>query len=132
MLVAGGEDDGAGVVPDDALGDPRLAKMVGDGAALGQDSIGADDIDGECVAGRTRPQLLHLLELRLPQHGLRIARLRRWLRRFWRRTGHALDFANPNPNSQEMRKLKRGFCVSARACFCIFAFSHWGFIIVVN
>lgn len=115
MLVAGGEDDGAGVVPDDALGDPRLAKMVGDGAALGQDSVGADDIDGECVAGRTRPQLLHLLELRLPQHGLRIARLRRWLRRFWRRTGHALDFANPNPNSQEMRKLKKGIlCVCAR------------------
>jgi hypothetical protein len=119
LLVAGGEDDGAGVVPDDALGDPGLAKMVGDGSALGQDGVGANDIDSERVAGGAGLQLLHLLELGLPQRRLRIALLRRWLRRFRDRAGHALDdLANPNPNSQEMSKLKRRIlCVGACVCF---------------
>lgn len=120
LLVAGGEDDGAGVVPDDALGDPGLAKMVGDGSALGQDGVGADDIDSECVAGGAWLQLLHLLKLGLPQHRLRIALLRRWLRRFRSRAGHALDdLANPNPNSQEMSKIEKGIlCVRLSiSCF---------------
>lgn len=53
MLVAGGEDDRARLVSNEALGDTGLAKMLRDGPALRQDSVGGEDLDGESVSAST-------------------------------------------------------------------------------
>lgn len=70
LLVAGGEEDAAGLVADEALGDlggPRRRAGGGSaGAALLEDGIGAEHFGDERVAGRAGLQLLHLDEHRLP------------------------------------------------------------------
>lgn len=76
MIVASGEDDGGGLVADEAFGNAGLAEVGGGGAALLEDGVGADDLDGEGVAARPRLQLLHLRKHRLLQCGLRYVSLR--------------------------------------------------------
>lgn len=73
MFVAGGEDDGAGVIPDEALGDARRAGGSGRGGARTRaagDGGGADDLDGEGVAGGAGPELVDLGEDGLPERRL--------------------------------------------------------------
>jgi hypothetical protein len=70
LLVAGGEEDAAGLVADEALGDPggprRRAGSGSAGAALLEDCLGAEHLGDERVAGRAGLELVHLDEHRLP------------------------------------------------------------------
>jgi hypothetical protein len=69
LLVAGGEQDAAGLVADEALGDPRgtrrRARSRG-GAALLDHGLGAEHLGDERVAARAGLELVHLDEHRLP------------------------------------------------------------------
>jgi hypothetical protein len=87
LLVAGGEDDGAGLVADEALRDARGAGRGGDARPrAARDGGGADDLDGEGVAAGDRLELVDLGEHRLPQRRL-LARGGGRHRRRWRRRG---------------------------------------------
>lgn len=80
MVVAGGEDDGAGLVPDEALGDARRAGWGGGGCAWARaprHGGGADDLDGEGVPVGARPELVDLGEDGPPERRLVAAALRR-------------------------------------------------------
>lgn len=73
MVVAGGEDDGAGLVPDEALGDARRAGRGGGGCARARAARhggGADDLDGEGVPVSARLELVDLGEDGLPERRL--------------------------------------------------------------
>jgi hypothetical protein len=79
LLVAGGEDDGASLVADDALGDAGHASRGGGGGAgahAARDGVGADDLDEEVVAVGARLEPVHLDEDGLPERRL-LAALRR-------------------------------------------------------
>jgi len=45
LLVASGEDDGAGLISDEALGDLRLAQVSGGRSPLLKDSLRSQDLD---------------------------------------------------------------------------------------
>lgn len=75
MFVAGGEDDAGGLVADEALGDPGVAKVGGGSAALLEHRGGVDHLHDEGVAAGARPELVHLGEDRLPLRWLRLLRL---------------------------------------------------------
>lgn len=80
LVVAGGEDDGAGLVPDEALGDARRAGRGGGGSARARAAGhggGADDLDGEGVAVGARLELVDLGEDGLPERRLVAAALHR-------------------------------------------------------
>lgn len=84
LVVARGEDDGAGLIPDEALGDAwRAGGGGGRGgwACAAGDGGGADDLDGEGVAVGAGPELVDLGEDGLPERRL-VAALGR------RRGGH--------------------------------------------
>lgn len=66
MFVARGEDDGAGVVAEEALGDTSMAEVGGGGVSLLEHRVGADHLDDESVAAGPWLQLVHLGEHRLP------------------------------------------------------------------
>lgn len=70
MVVPGGEDDGSGLVSDDALGDAGLAELGGSGADLLRHRLGAENLKRERVAIGSRLELIDLGEDWLP--------LRRW------------------------------------------------------
>ena len=80
LFIAGGEDDGSSLISDDAFRDSSVTEMLRNRAALSQYSVGANDLDDECVTSRPGLQLVHLLEFRLPQCRLRFTLLRRWCR----------------------------------------------------
>lgn len=80
LVVARGEDDGAGLVPDEALGDARGAGWDGGGCAWARAAGhggGADDLDGEGVAVGARLELVDLGEDGLPERRLVAAALGR-------------------------------------------------------
>lgn len=66
LFVAGGEDDRSGVVTDEALGDPGMAEVGGDSAALLDHRVGVNHLDDERVTAGPRLQLVYLGEHRLP------------------------------------------------------------------
>lgn len=67
LFVASREDDGPGLVADEALGDPGGAQLTsGGGAALVDNGVGFQHLDREGVAARPGLQLIHLREHRLP------------------------------------------------------------------
>lgn len=76
LLIAGGEDDRARLVSNEALSDTSLAKMLRDGPALRQDGVGGEDLHGESMSASAGLQLIDLLEFGLPQGWLGIALLR--------------------------------------------------------
>lgn len=81
LIVPGGEDDGAGLVPDEALGDAGVAE-------LGGNRVRFEHLDGQGVAVGAGLELVHLGEHGLPQARLRRAGRGRWrvlLRRLLRR-----------------------------------------------
>lgn len=68
LFVPGGEDDHAGFVSDDALGDARGASARrGGGAPLLEHRFGADHLHDQGVAARARLELIYLRENRFPQ-----------------------------------------------------------------
>ena len=78
LVVAGGEYDGAGLVPDEALGDARRAGRGGGGCAWARAAGhggSADDLDGEGVSVGARPELVDLGEDGLPERRLVAAAL---------------------------------------------------------
>lgn len=75
MLVASGEDDGAGLVPDEALGDAGVAQgRAGEhgirrrpvGPGVDRHAPGADHLHGQGVAVRPGLEAIDLGEDRLP------------------------------------------------------------------
>ena len=103
LVVAGGEDDGAGLVADEALRDPCLAEVGGGGATLLEHRLGANHLDRKRVAARPGLQLVHLREHRLPHCRLRrpfslllLAPHRR----------HSCTRRNPNPGKFPKTKSK--------------------------
>lgn len=96
MLIPCGEEDAAGLVADEALGDAGLAEAGGGGAALVEDSGGGEDLDGEGVTGGAGLELVDLREDGLPHPRLRRRSRRRCLRpRHWRKRS---DRRQRNPN----------------------------------
>lgn len=70
LFVARGEEDGAGVVADEALGDAGAAEVGGCGGTLLEDGAGGEDAGGEGVAAGLGEQLVDGGEDRLAQwHG---------------------------------------------------------------
>lgn len=113
MIVARGEDDGAGLVPNDALGDSALAKVLGDRPALRQYGVGADNLDGEGVASRAGLQLVDLLEFRFPERRLGIALLRLWWWWWWCSCRHSPNLTLIHENNQVGKGI---FLCVQRAC----------------
>ena len=76
LLVAGGEEHAAGLVADEALGDPgglRRRARAGADAGLLKDGLGAEHLGDERVAARDWLELVHLDE-----HGLPLRRRHGW------------------------------------------------------
>lgn len=67
MIVTSSEEDGGGVVSDEALGNAGVAEVRGGGGALLQDGGGVDHLHRHGVAVGPRLQAVHLDEHRLPQ-----------------------------------------------------------------
>ena len=89
LFVTSGEDDRAGIVADEALGNAGLAKVLGHRSTLLQHSVRIQDLHGESVTVRPRLEAIDLDEHRLSQP--------------WFRGGALLcirshDRENPNPN----------------------------------
>lgn len=74
LLVTSGEDDAAGLVPDEALGDPSVAELRGNWVRF-------EHLDGQSVAVGAGFELVHLGEHGLPQARLR--RAGRWILRIF-------------------------------------------------
>jgi hypothetical protein len=71
LVVARGEDDDPGVVPDDALGDPHLRLLALPVAGgLDGDGLGAEDLEEEVVALAAGAELLHLAQRGLHRRSL--------------------------------------------------------------
>ncbi|RRT44433.1 hypothetical protein B296_00050621 [Ensete ventricosum] len=74
LLVASGEDDGTGLVTEEALGNPDGARVSG---ALVEDGLGCEHLRRKGVPGRPGLQPIHLREHRLPLRASRYLLLRR-------------------------------------------------------
>jgi hypothetical protein len=75
LLVAGSEEDGAGLIADEAFRDAGRSgadhgRRAAAHAATGDDGGRADHLDGESVAVVPGDELVHLGEDRLPQRRL--------------------------------------------------------------
>ena len=103
LFVACGEDDGAGLVANEALGEPSLAEVDRGGATLLQDRIRVHHLRRQSVTARPRLQLLHLCEHRHPQAGLRRTGRRRFSASslvVCRRHSLQVSTRNPNPDNK--------------------------------
>lgn len=112
LIIAGSKHNGSSLVPNEALGDSRLAEVLGQRPTFLQDRIRAEDLDDERVTAGTRLELVNLGEDWLPQSRLRIAllrwcrRRRRRRRRLLRRRRHGLSnrrMENPNPKKKKKK-----------------------------
>ena len=75
LLISSSEENGPGLISNEALGDSALAEMLRHRSALLQDGGGVDDLDDESVAARSGLEIAHLDEHGLSEPWLRVALL---------------------------------------------------------